>query len=319
MTAIQRKPLVLMAGVGAVGTYFGGRLASSGLVDVRTVCRSDYDEVAANGYEIVSPNGDFRFCPDRVYRAAAECEVKPDYLIVTAKVLPQVDVPAMIAPAVGSDTVIVLIQNGIDIEHGVKEAFPANELISVVAYVGVTRTAPGKIVHTDGGLLKMGDYPSGLSSCCARLAEWFNGVGVKTECYADIQRVRWEKLVWNAAYNPVSVLARADTREITDDAEAVRLIRAIMGEVSALAAADGWSLPSDTADKMLRYTAGFRPYKPSMLADFENGRPMEIEAILGNALRIAERLNVKTPCLRSVYALIRLLQENQLNERGEHV
>lgn len=307
---VHHKPLILMAGVGAVGAYFGGRLAVSGQAEIRVICRSDYHEIVSSGYEITSPDGNFSFMPAQVYRSAAECDTPPDYIIVCAKVLPGIDIPAMIAPAVAPGTSIVLIQNGIDIEKDIRQAFPENELISGVAYIGVTRVAPGRIVHTDGGKLKFGVYPQGETPESLALAAMFNAAGVPTDSRADIIRVRWEKLVWNAPFNPVSVLSRANTSQIMNDPDMLKLIRTIMDEVMALAAADGWPLPSDLPDKMLQYTAGFRPYKPSMLIDFEHCRPMEIEAILGNALRAADQFKVATPCLQTVYALLKQLQHN---------
>jgi len=307
---MQRKPIVLMAGVGAVGAYFGGKLATAGLADLRVICRSDYHEVTAGGYDITSPNGDFRFMPDQVYRSAAECSDAPDYIIITAKVLPGIDRAAMIRSAVKPGSVIVLIQNGIEIEKEVKEAFPDNQLISCIAYVGVTRIGPGRIVHTDGGTLKIGVYPQGESPECKRLTNLFNTAGVPTECRSDIIRTRWEKLVWNGPFNPVSVLTRSDTSKLMADQHTCTLIRSLMDEIMTLSKADGWELPAELPEKLLKYTAGFRPYKPSMLIDFENSRPMEIDAILGNALKAADRLQVPVPCLRTVWALLRQLQQS---------
>jgi len=304
------RPLVLMSGVGAVGAYFGGRLAAAGQAELRVICRSDYEEVAAHGYSIASPNGDFHFQPSRVYRSAAECADAPDYLIITSKVLPGINQPAIVGPAVGPHTTLVLIQNGIDIEKDLARAFPHNELISGIAYVGVTRIAPGKIVHTDGGTLKFGRYPQGESESCRKLTALFNAAQVGTEYHTDMQRIRWEKLLWNAPFNPVSVLLRANTSQIMNDPKTVELIRTLMHEIIALAAADGWPLPEDNIDKLLKYTAGFRPYKPSMLIDFEHGRPMEVEAIVGNALAAGERLGVATPGLKTIYALLQYWQKN---------
>ena len=107
-----------------------------------------------------------------------------------------------------------MIQNGINIETPVAEAFPDNELISGIAYIGVTRIAPGRIDHTDGGKLKFGNYPEGLSEKARMLCEMFNSNNVPTTAHEDIQRIRWEKLTWNAPFNPVSVLTMANTRQL---------------------------------------------------------------------------------------------------------
>ena len=134
---------VLIVGAGAVGALFGSALARQG-ARVSVVCRSDYDAVRRDGYDIRSPLlGDHRFRPEHVYRDVADCREPPDYLILTSKVLENVDRAALIRPAVGPRTVIVLIQNGVDIEPQIAAAFPDNELLSSLAFVAVGRSAAG--------------------------------------------------------------------------------------------------------------------------------------------------------------------------------
>ena len=106
---------ILIFGAGAVGAYFGGRLAQAG-ADVAVVGRSDYEEVKKNGFEIESIKGDFSFMPSQVVRSAAEYQGEADLIIVASKVLPAIDVPSMIKDAVHKNTVIMLAQNGIAIE-----------------------------------------------------------------------------------------------------------------------------------------------------------------------------------------------------------
>ena len=81
---------ILISGAGAVGAYFGGRLGAAG-ADVSVICRSDYDEVKANGFQISSVKGDFVFKPSQVLRSASEYQGKADLIIVSSKVLPEID------------------------------------------------------------------------------------------------------------------------------------------------------------------------------------------------------------------------------------
>ena len=303
----RNKVPVLLFGAGAVGSYFCGRMAQGGLADVSVVGRSDYETVKTQGYRIKSCDGDFTFHPAGVYRSAAEYPGHADYIIITSKVLPGIDLPGMIRDAVRPHTVIVLIQNGIEIENELAAAFPANELISSIAYIGVTRVAPGEVVHVDGGRLKFGLYPQGTSAHAERLAELFTAGKIPVQVTPEIMRARWEKLVWNVPFNPISVLAHSDTAQMMADPDCVKLLRATMEEVCTLAAADGWRQPDDLIDRQLEFTRGFKPYKPSMLIDYDNGRPMEIEAIIGNVVRIAARLNIAVPYIFSIYAMIKRL------------
>ena len=290
-------------------------MAQGGHADIAVVGRSDYDAVKADGYLISSPNGDFDFRPVGVYRSAAEYPGQADYIIVTSKVLPEVDVPAMIRAAVRPHTVIVLIQNGIEIEKDIAAAFPDNELISSIAYIGVTRVAPGKIVHTDSGKLKFGVFPQGTSPGVEKLAQLFASGNIPVTVTTEIIRARWEKLVWNVPFNPLSVLTLSDTAQLMADRECVGLITNIMAEVCALAQVDGWKQPDSLIADLLEFTRKFPPYKPSMYVDYENGRPMEVEAIVGNVVRIAERHNVRIPHIFSLYAMLKRLDENNVAAR----
>ncbi len=306
MSCLSNPCEILVVGAGAVGGYFSSHLANQDNVRVSLVCRSDYDAVKSRGYEIISPKGNYTYQPDGIYRSATEYDRKADFILVCSKVLPEADVAEMIRPAVNSKTAIVLIQNGINIEAPVAEAFPDNELISGIAYIGVTRIAPGKISHTDGGTLKFGNYPKGLSEKTQLLCDMFNSNNIPASAHEDIQRIRWEKLTWNAPFNPVSVLTMADTRQLVNTPETCQLAKDIMAEVCAVAAAAGWEQKSDIIERQIEFTRQFRPYKPSMLADFEAGRPMETEAIMGNLVREAEKLSVPVPCSKSVYAMLKL-------------
>lgn len=170
---------ILVIGAGGVGVYFSGRLAQAG-AEVTVVARSDYEAVSRAGYAVESIAGDFQFTPAAVLKHASEFEGEADYIILAAKVLPGADAVGLLSPAVrSSKSTIVLIQNGIDIERKVAESFPDNRLLSTVAYIGVSRPAPGRVLHLGSGELKMGDYPAGISAEARRLAALFEAAKVR--------------------------------------------------------------------------------------------------------------------------------------------
>ena len=295
---------VLVVGAGGVGAYFGGRLAQAGM-DVSVLCRSNYEQVKKDGFEIKSISGDFSFKPKGVYRSCAEYPDIADYVIVTTKVLPDIDVVKIIKDAVKPGTMIVLIQNGIEIEQEVAKAFSNNELVSSIAYIGVFQLEDGKIFHQAAGRLKMGVYKGGSSEKMDLLSDNFNSANVECEVVEDIEFFRWVKLVWNTPYNPVSVLAGGvDTKVISTTKALEDLCVKLMKEVCAVAKSRGIHLPDDIIQKNLEYTREFPAYKTSMLLDFESKRPLEVEAIVGKVVRIAREENVAVPRLESVYALL---------------
>lgn len=297
---------VLVIGSGAVGSFYGSLLAAQG-AEVSMVARSDYEYVKAHGIDIKSDTklGAYHFHPHTVVRNAAELTEKPDYVLLCIKVVENADRVGLLKDAVGPETSIVLVSNGIDIENEIAKAFPDNELISGLAFICVTRTAPGKIWHQAYGRLALGNYPQGFSEKTLALCKVFERSGITCVASEDIVAARWQKCVWNAPFNPLSVLsAGLSTNEILSTQEP--FVRAIMQEVCLIAEATGHPLPADTVNKNIENTHKMPPYKTSMLLDFEAGRPMETEAILGNAVRAGRSAGVPIPHLESVYALMKL-------------
>ena len=296
---------ILVIGTGAIGGFYGSLLARAG-AQVSVVARSDYDAIVANGIHVQSRElGDYRFRPTAVLRHAHEAQPKPDYVLLCTKQIPGMNPAVLLQDALGPATAIVLIANGIDVEQPIAAAFPNHELISGLAFVCVARTAPGRIDHQDYGRLVLGTYPRGTSARVETLCAAFKQSGIPCVASADIVTSRWEKCLWNAAFNPLSVLSGGQT---TDRILATQepLIRAIMAEVATAAQALGPPLPADAIDTRIASTRTMTPYKTSMLLDFEAGRPLETEAILGATIRAARRVGVSTPHLDCLYALLQL-------------
>lgn len=298
---------VLVVGAGAVGGFYGGLLARQGM-RVAVVCRSEAETVARQGFRVHSEVlGDWVFQPEQVLRTPLPGPVAPDYLLLTTKVLAGEDRAALIRPALGSHTVIVVLENGVGIEAPLAAAFPDHELISALAFVCVSRTGPAEIHHQAYGALTLGCYPHGISPATERLAAAFREVGIAVEVTADIVTARWRKAVWNTAFNPASVLGGCvDTARLMADPQVVRLIRRAMAEACAVAGAAGHPLPPQTVEAMLESTARMPPYRTSMTLDALQGRPLERQAILGAMIEQAQALGVAVPTLEAFDALLRL-------------
>jgi 2-dehydropantoate 2-reductase len=292
-------------GGGAIGAFYGGYLSKAGL-RVSVVCRSNYEVVKQSGFTIKSILGDYQFKPTHVYQPAENPDEFPDYLLVCTKVLSQDHAPGFMAAFVGEKTTIVLIQNGIDIELGVQKAFPNNKLISGIAFICVSQHQPGQIHHIDYGRLVLGGYPSGQSDEVDYLTACFNQVKLPCRGSATIQKERWQKLIWNAPFNPLSVLTGVSTDKLIAAKDSYKLVKGIMKEVQVIAASCGHILPDTLIDKNLTDTQSMPPYKTSMLLDYEAGKPIELEAILGDPISIAQNNNVDCPLMMIVYGLLKL-------------
>ncbi|MFC1669095.1 ketopantoate reductase family protein [Spirochaetota bacterium] len=312
---MKKTPKILIVGTGAIGSYYGGKLAASG-AHVSTLCRSDYDIVKSNGISIKSVDGDFNFIPKEVISQASDYSSKPDYVIVATKVLPGLNVAGIIEDAIYPETTIVLLQNGIDIEKPVANAFPENEIISALAFICANRIEYGMIHHMDYGRIVIGKYPLGTSSKIELLSRLLNKIGIDCQVDKNIITARWGKLIWNAPFNPISVLAGGvNTKEIVENKETLNIAINVMKEVQKLARSSGHEITDEFIQKNIDDTMTMKPYKTSMLLDFENKRPLEVEAILGNTVYIAKKFKISIPYIKSLYGLLSLLNDNLINKR----
>lgn len=307
---------ILIIGAGAIGSFYGSLLARAGQ-QVSMVVRSDFSVVQEKGIDIDSTLGQWNFIPRYVVKTASDCPEQVDFVVLCTKVTGEVDRIELLRAAIGPKTVIVLIQNGIDIESEINNAFPENRLISGLAFICATRIKPASIKHTAYGRLVVGDYPSGVSDRTIHFASLFDGSGIECKTNENIVTARWQKTVWNAAFNPISVLSNGlDTQAVVTTQEPY--LRAIMSEVAEIASALGHSLRTDIIDLTIDSTLKMPPYKTSMLIDYEHGRKMETEVILGNAVRAGDKAGVKVPYLSSLYALMRL-REAQLEKQVQSI
>jgi len=293
---------VLVVGTGAIGGLYGGKLSQGG-AHVSVVARSDYDAVLRSGYEIESVWGDFQFMPERVFQSLAACKGQDfDLIVVATKALPEHHLWSDLKSVFSNPSAILILQNGIFVESAYCEAFPDVEILSGLAFVCAYKKGPAHVQHVDYGRLTLGHFSGPKSAILTQLLEIFEAAEVPTQGVEAIQKYRWIKLIWNAAFNPLSVRQGGmTTQAILADSILENRCRLIMNEVLLLAHEDGYELASDLVEKNIRDTRLMKPYKTSMLLDFERGHPLEIEAILGNAIRFAALKNVPVPNIKELY------------------
>ncbi|KAF2746886.1 2-dehydropantoate 2-reductase [Sporormia fimetaria CBS 119925] len=323
MTATE-KPNILLFGAGSVGAVYCYLLSKVGTVTA--VCRSNYDTVKTNGFiinsDIFGKNIQFRPNIVRSCSEAAANNIPLDYLVVCSKSTP--GIPEAIRPAVTPNhTSIVLIQNGVGIEDEYVQAFETNPIVSCVLYMPATQRPAGVISHREIELLEVGNYPANSKSqSAANFVDLLTSAGATAKLYDDIQLKRWYKLLLNASWNPVCALTLCtDVDFMTSSEEATHFIYDIMMEVAAIARAYGHDISDDLVEYQLgrakaRISTG-GGIEPSMMQDIKHGRRMEVDAIIGNAVRMAKEKNVPCEKLRTVYILVKAL--DSLTERRRNV
>lgn len=308
---------VAVIGAGAIGSYYGARLAEAGH-DVRFLLRSDYEAVAAGGLSVSSPLGDVRIESPRIGRTAADLAVMGpvDWLLLGLKATALPVLPELAGPLLSEGTRIIAILNGLDIEEQVSALLPGHEVFAGLGFIGVRRGEPGRIVHEEFGALNiahLGDDAGELE----RARALFEGSKVETPLAPNRLRARWEKLGWNIPFNGLCVLAGGVAVDrIARDAAMWKTARRAMREVIAAGDADlaaqGHAERIDAAALTERYetmTQGMGPYRPSTAIDHAEGRPLEVEAIFGTPARRAAELGVEAPTMALFASLLESLGE----------
>jgi 2-dehydropantoate 2-reductase len=294
---------ILVIGSGAIGCFYSSKLWQAG-AEICLLVRKNFHEVQEKGINILSINQNFCFRPQLIINDLEKYQQQPDYILIATKVLPSIDLPSIISSVLAKHTKIILIQNGINIECDLAKKFQ-QQIISVVAFVCVAKLNETTVHHQDNGHLIIGNYQQKASADTHFLAHLFNQVGIKTTVSNHIQTDRWEKLIWNASFNPISVLSNScNTKQMLENKHCRQLIIHVMQEIFLLAKADGCFLSNNVIANKISYTEKMIPYETSMLLDFKNNRSMEIEAILGNAIKFAQEKSIPTPHLSTLYALL---------------
>lgn len=331
---------VLLVGAGAIGAFYGSRLACAANVRVSALCRSNYKVVKVNGFTVTSPKyGETTFRPEYTFGSHQEAQhaaIDWDFLLVATKVLPEVtDNSTLLQGLVGPKTSIVLLQNGLGIEEPYRQRFPTAAILSAVTLASVAQPEPGMIKHNKWTKTSIGPYLARgtgeslsveskvhATQATSRFVELLRAGGIDDAELLDhsgIQLVRWHKIAINAAMNPSSVLSGgSDNQTMSTDPELSRHLRAVMDEVLETASKVlGRPFPSTFTkpEQILKSTAkDSSGSKPSMLLDWQAGRRMELEVILGNPIRIAREHGIDMPRLQSMYALLRKAQQKRDNQ-----
>ncbi|GAB7330891.1 hypothetical protein MBLNU13_g02418t1 [Cladosporium sp. NU13] len=303
---------ILIFGAGGVGCIYALILWRAG-EEVTAICRSNYKQVQQNGITVRSKKWGSCSARPNVVRTPEEAVQFGtfDYILVCSKAFPST--AKLISTAVGPETTIVLAQNGIGIEAEYAVAYPNNTIISGVVYLPTTQVEPGIIEHgTPLERFEIGTYPANTGvdakAKADQLAELFAKGDGTCIPYDDIQSQRWYKLALNAAFNPVTALTLCDDANFIRSSEgALEMLKDVMREVGATAKAYGYDNIDETsiAEQMVRHeerliTGG---KEPSMLVDVRHERAVEVEAILGNVVRMAKIKKVEVPLLSMLYVL----------------
>jgi len=303
---------VAVVGAGAVGCYYGARLAEAGH-DVRFLLRRDYDAVASHGLHVESIDGDIHLARPAIAQTSAE--IGPvDWVLCALKATALEAARDLIAPCVGPDTRILALMNGLGVEEQFAAWFPGTPVFGGLAFTCINRGDPGHIHHIDYGPVTighLGDDPGELT----RALDLWSGAKVETSTTPSLLAARWQKLCWNVPFNGLTVTCGGVTTDIVMGDPQLRAgAEGLMRELCAAGNADLEAhrvtdrLDADAiVDSMMTRTDAMAAYRPSTMIDFVEGREMETDAIFEAPLRRAAELGVATPLLGMIAGQMRVL------------
>jgi len=297
------RPRVAIVGAGAVGSYYGARLAQHGL-DVHFLLRSDFEAVRLRGLEIRSIAGDFLLPHPNLHPTTAD--IGPcDLVIIALKTTANQALLTLLPPLLQAGTRLLTLQNGLGNEEFLTTHFGRDRVVGGLCYVCINRLAPGVICHSAQGLVAIGDPSGPPRPSTQTLGSLLANAGWSCQVVDSLPRARWEKLAWNIPFNGLAIAAGGvDTSVIMADPCLRAQAAALIEEIQHAAARCGHPLPASLVATHLDATTRVGPYLPSSLIDFTAGRDVELESIWGEPLRRARAAGAHTPRLELLHALL---------------
>jgi 2-dehydropantoate 2-reductase len=317
---------IAIIGAGAIGGLVGAKLALAG-EDVTFVVRgANLDAISKNGIKLITYDGAEHVARNvRASNDYAAIGVQ-DMVILAMKAHQLEAVVDELPKLLGPETMVVTMQNGIPFwyfaKHGgplegtrvasvdptgaLLEKIPATHIIGCVVYPASELIAPGVIQHIEGDRFPVGELDGAITLRVTQVSECFVKAGFKSPILDNIRSEIWLKLWGNLTFNPISALAHATLVDICQFPLSRALAASMMTEAQAVAEKLGITFRV-SLDKRIAGAEKVGRHKTSMLQDIEAGRAPEIDALVGSVGELARLVDLPTPHIDTVYALVKLL------------
>lgn len=300
-------------GAGGVGGTYGALLERAGNPVAFIARGAHLEAMRAGGLQVNSWRGALHLPEVEATDDPAEVG-HVDCILFAVKTYDTEAAARRMAPMVGPETVILSLQNGVESEEVLEGIFGAGRVLGGLAFISAYIESPGVIAHSAAGRLIFGEMDGTLSERARRLQAVFEAAGIESELTADIHSALWDKLIWNACFNPLTTITGANVQEILNDPASEEVARAAMDEVAQVARAWGANLPEDVVDKMVELTRELGPISSSMRHDWEAGKPIEAHALSGVVVERGRARGVATPVNATLYAALRLMEQARERE-----
>jgi 2-dehydropantoate 2-reductase len=305
---------IAVMGTGAVGAYFGAKLAAAGHDIVFIARGKPLEAMQREGLRVNSPGGNLHIERARFTADTRDAGVV-DLILFCVKSYDTETAVEFLAPMIGARTTILSLQNGIDNPEKIARRWGDERTLAGVVYVGAQIAAPGVVTHSAGGKIIFGPSAGAIHENAKLVEQSLAAAGIPCELSGDIQKVQWTKLLWNAPFCAISCLTRANVKQIVESEPLTCLVLDCMSEVQAAALTRGIDLPDKLCQEALAFSKGLGAFKPSMLQDLEAGKPLEVDAFNGVVIKLLQQAGKAAPTNQSLYAMLKYL-DKQLREEA---
>ena len=313
---LSQRPEIAVVGAGAVGCFFGGRLAQAGHPVTLIGRPSHVDAINRDGLWIDSQDS-CGAIPVRASVAVSDA-ANADLILLAVKSADTVAVAKTLSTVLRPDALILSLQNGVDNcarlrPYIVQTAFPA------VVYVAVGMQGPGRVKHFGRGELVIGDPESSSSSpsedSLRMIARVFESAGIPCAVSPEIKRALWKKFLVNCTYNGISALGQIPYGKMVQVPQIQSLIEALTAEFIQVAQAEGVDLSPEEAALANQTIAQTMPGQRSSTAqDLARGKPTEIDYLNGVIVEIAHRHGISVPTHRAIHGLVKMLERHPMHD-----
>jgi 2-dehydropantoate 2-reductase len=296
-------------GSGAVGGYFGAKLARSGQPVTFIARGAHLEAIRSKGLAVRSARlGDF------TVRAPAESDTSKvgpvDVVIVSVKAYDNATALPMLTPMMGPDTTVLTLQNGVDSTDQIAAITGEQPVLGGTTYVATALEAPGLIeqtgVHRSIIFGEVFGDRSRISPRVQAIADVMTAADIQVAPVADARVPIWDKFVYLAAFSGFTGAARLAIGHIWQHPHAQETFYATCREVAAIAKAEGVTISANRFDTLKEYMENIPPTtRSSLLIDLEQGKRIEVEALQGAAVRRAKKHGVPVPILSLLYAVLK--------------
>ena len=299
---------VAVVGAGAIGGYYGGKLALAGS-EVHFLIRGDLAELRRAGLHIVGRDENIHVTDINYHNDTVE--IGPcDLVLIAVKAISNANILPVIPPLLHPETILMTLQNGLGNEEFFAARFGEQRVLGGLCFICLNRKSPTLIEHYDYGRISVGEYQRKPLLRTLAIVERLNRANVSARIVEDLALERWRKLVWNIPFNAISVVEGGiDTAQILADTTLRQRVVALMHEVIVGANQCGHALSNSEATEQMRRTETMDAYKPSTLVDWQAGKPLELEAIWGEPLRRARAGGAEMPLLARLYEQLKRMDE----------